>query len=273
MKEKNVWEPQNCTTTTLAKEEKHLPFTQVIHVCLYIWLSTSLEVFWPLGMSKATDIPYLKSQYVFCRNKGKVKCHKVIHYFKRCSSNLTYIPVADLVPCCHDTGSLSGFRDISRLPLNKSKTQFCHISNKKPVAGVKGLSLDDRKKGNNQREMSFVLPLPVVWCSRSPGPPCLWDGHMREHSHAVWTSLSFSCSGFVCDQSKPWYNKLLRFSFTSMKDAMILSLETTSFSVLNDILYTFYHTLYISVKVIRSISVPLRQSLNCTLTLRSLWTA
>lgn len=88
--------------------------------------------------------------------------------------------------------------------------------------------------------------------------------------------LPFSCPAVVCNQSKPRCNKLLRFYFFSMKDAKmfsILSLETTSFSVLNDISYTFYHILYILVKVIKSICATLWQSLNCTLTLRSLWTA
>lgn len=129
------------------------------------------------------------------------------------------------------------------------------------------------RKGKNPRELDFVLPLLTVWCSRSPGPPCLWDWLSREHSHAFWMLVPFSCPGVVCDQSKPWCNKLLRFSFFSMKDTMtftILSLITTSFSILNDVLYTFYHTLYILVKVIRSICAALWPSLKCTLTLRSL---
>lgn len=135
--------------------------------------------------SKPPILPYLKAQYAICRNKGKVKSHKVIHYFKRCSSNLSYTIVADLLPSCHDTGSHSRFKDLSRLPLNKGKTQFCHINNKTPVAGVKVLSLVYWEKGQQPEGAGLCPPTAFVWGSRSPGPPCLWDGPSGEHSHAL----------------------------------------------------------------------------------------
>lgn len=229
------------------KKEKPLPSTQVLHVGLYIWLSTSPECSDSEVCSKPLILPYLKAWYVIPTNKGQVKCHKVIHYFKRCSSNLSYTPVADLVPCCHDTGSPSRFRDLSRLSLNKGKTQFCCISNKKPVAGVKELSLDDWEKGQ-QPQRAWFCPPPAYCVVQQISRSSLPDEPRREHSHTVWMLLPFSCPAVACKQSKPWCNKLLRFSFISMKDAMmftILSLETTSFSLLNSILYTFYHTFWL----------------------------
>lgn len=151
------------------------------------------------------------------------------------------------------SGTYQGFLSI------KAKLSFA-ISAIKSLLESKCSAWMTGRKGNNHRELGFVLPLPIVWCSRSPGPSCLWDGPSGEHSHTFWMLLPFSCPGVVCDQSKPWCNKLLRFSFFSMKDTMtftILSLLTTSFSVRNDISYTFYHTLYIFVKVIRFICAAL----------------
>lgn len=119
--------------------------------------------------------------------------------------------VEDLVPCSHDTGSRSRFRDIARLPLNKGKTQFCHISNKKPASGVKGLSLDDWEKGQQHRELGFVLPLPIVWCSRSPGPPCLWDGQRRDYSHAAWTCHHLAALVLSVTRASPGVTNCLGF--------------------------------------------------------------
>lgn len=112
---------------------------------------------------------------------------------------------------------------------------------------LKGSAWMPERKGNNPRELGFPLPLPIVWRRRPPGPPCLWDGQSRKHSHALWTPLALCCPGFVHAHRKPWYNKLLSFYLTGMEDTMtftILSLETTTFSVLNEKTFCTYSVTY-----------------------------
>lgn len=200
----------------------------------------------PRVCSKPTILPLLKAQYVFPRNKGKEK-RLSYKFFKRHYSNLSYIAITDLAPASPDSVPTVGSGTAQGFLATKAKLSFATPVIKSLLLEPKGSAWVTGRKGNKRRELGFLLPLPITWCSRPPGPPRLWDGQSRKHSHAVWMPLARSCPGFVHAQRKSWYNKLLRISLPSVEDAMmfsILSLETTTFSVLNDKRFCIYFTTY-----------------------------
>lgn len=180
-------------------KEKPLPSTQVVHT--HMTKHISRGVLTPRYVQSHSFFPVLKLSFLIHRNKGKVKCHKVMHYFRRCSSNPSYTPAADLVPCCHDTGSHRGSGTYQGFLSVKAKLSFAISVTKSMLQESKGSAWMTGTKATTPG--SWALSSHCLWCSRSPGPPYLWDEPRKEHNHSVWMLLPFSCPGVVCDQCKP----------------------------------------------------------------------
>lgn len=170
-----------------------------------------------------------------------------MHYFKRCSSNLTYTPGADLVPRCHDTGSHSGFRDISP----KAKLSFAISVIKSLLQESKGSAwITGRRATTTGR---WALSSHCLLCGTADLQVLLACGMGKRESTAILLGCRCHLAALIScvTRASPGTTNCLGFLSLVWKMqwcSPFYPLKPLLFSVLKDILYTFYHTLHISVK-------------------------